>query len=156
MSMYNMLFGVNPFSKVYLEMLGLDFEKVPRFRDTFLDEENNQLYLVVYTRTGGGNREYYVEENNYMKNNPYYAFDRDDDFDSTYAYFFFNLPESAKEAINDIARIDHNLPPADKWKRMFKAMEKGDQSDPQFKRALEVGDKLFGDIKKALDNEQSK
>ena len=55
MSLYNMLFGVNPAAPILLAMLDTTQDKIPRFRDIYIKDE----YIVIHTRTGGGNREYY-------------------------------------------------------------------------------------------------
>lgn len=52
MSLYNMLFGVNPASGVILATLGLKPDEVGRFRDCFISDGQ----IAVYTRNGGGNR----------------------------------------------------------------------------------------------------
>jgi hypothetical protein len=51
--MYNMLFGSNKAAPVLLAVLGITADRVPRYRDCFIDGEN----IVIHTRTGGGNRE---------------------------------------------------------------------------------------------------
>ena len=53
MSLYNMLFGVNPLASACLFALGLRPQEVGRFRDAFI--ENGEI--VVLTRNGGGNRD---------------------------------------------------------------------------------------------------
>lgn len=112
MSLYNMLFGVNPLTKDVLSALKLDSETIPRFRDAYFDHVENRL--VVFTRTGGGNRDYYensIEEdyegptNLDLKNHPNYLTDEDDDFDSTYAYFYFSIPEESKYHFEEIKKI---------------------------------------------------
>ena len=88
MSLYNMIFGKNPSEKEILALLGLTELDVERFRECWIDERTRRI--VIMTRTGGGNREYYRNEK--LTSNPYYIDDHDDDFDSTYAYYEFAIP----------------------------------------------------------------
>jgi len=89
MSLYNILFGKNPDTKDILAAIGLEEWKIERFRDCWIDEEKNQI--CVLTRTGGLNREDY--SNIALTSNKYYLYDEDDDFDNTYATYYFSIPE---------------------------------------------------------------
>lgn len=102
MSMYNLLFGQNPNSDVILAILGLKENDVERFRDCGFDE--NGIY--VYTRTGGGNREDY--SNDVLTSNPYYLNDEDDDFDCTYATYYFKIPDEIKEDVEKFKEVRKN------------------------------------------------
>lgn len=51
---------------------------------------------LFHTRTGGGNREYHEEENEELTKIPGYLYGEDDDFDSTYANFYYSYPEEFK------------------------------------------------------------
>lgn len=57
MSLYNMVFGSNPASRIILATLGLSPDTVGRFRDCFISEGA----IAVYTRNGGGNRDCWHE-----------------------------------------------------------------------------------------------
>lgn len=89
MSLYNMLFGKNPQTNDILNIIGLNEGVIERFRDCWVDEEKDEI--CVLTRTGGGNREYYQNEE--LISSPYYKYDEDDDFDSTYALYHFIIPK---------------------------------------------------------------
>lgn len=141
MSIYGMLFKMNNATPVLLAMLGLKEEDVPRLRDCYIDGEK----IVIYTRTGGGNRDYYDSEescranypeyfdgkdnptgpwNSTLTANPYFLYDEDSDFDSTYAYFYFKVP---KEYVADLAALAENSDihkPSEKWQMLFKGMAK--------------------------------
>lgn len=112
MSLYNMIFGVNPLAGVVLKALNLEQDNIPRLRDAYYDCDDD--VLVVFTRTGGGNREYYetcIEEdydgptNLDLQNHSHYLRDEDDDFDSTYAYFYFSVPDESRELFNEIRKL---------------------------------------------------
>jgi hypothetical protein len=108
-----MVFGVNPLSDVILSALGLSHGDIPRFRDCFV--ANGQI--VVYTRMGGGNRghwdSYEGDEKTTECTCPGCRAERlrqhslcqgyvDDDFDSTYATFYFEIPEKYKEVLSQM------------------------------------------------------
>ena len=93
MSLYNTLFGKNPDTADILSALSLSEASIQRFRDCWIDEDNNRI--VIYTRTGGNNREYFPNEA--LTSHPLYLYDEDDDFDNTYASYYFSLP-SRKES----------------------------------------------------------
>lgn len=102
MSLYNMLFGVEPTADIALKMLGVGPHDVPRFRDAYFkwaDNTQTDPVIVIHTRTGGGNREAYRSENDRLTALVGYRYDRDDNFDSTYADFFFSVPEAEREGV---------------------------------------------------------
>lgn len=98
MSLYNMLNGNHPLTAQLLGVLGFTNEtaqQIPRYRDIFLFDD----CIKILTRTGGGNREAYVEQNEWLASLPGYVRDYDDPFDSTFAWWVFDLPEKQKEAL---------------------------------------------------------
>lgn len=104
MSLYNLLFGKNPSTEIILALIGLKENDVQRFRDCGIDFENKQIF--IYTRTGGGNRWDYPNEK--LTSNPYYIYDEDDDFDSTYATYYFKFPPEIEEDINNLQNLSEN------------------------------------------------
>ncbi len=95
MSLYNMLFGTNEEAPVLLGMLSVNKEYFSRFRDVELIESGTKIR--VFTRLGGGNREEYKENWDKIRKHELYLKDYDDEFDTTYAYIEFNIPEQYKE-----------------------------------------------------------
>lgn len=88
-----MMYGVNPAAFLVLPMLGRHASEYPRFRDCFLNEEKQ---IVVLTRVGGNNRNCgYGEEVLYK--DPNFVKTYDDEFDSTYGYYVFNVPKEWKD-----------------------------------------------------------
>lgn len=115
--MYNMLFGRNILAECLLITINMTPGDFPRYRDTWLDEdkdeeengkENKEYNLVVLTRTGGGNRDEYEEDNEALTFNEHYLYDNDADFDSTYAEFYFRIPNIFNEDIKKIKNNDLN------------------------------------------------
>lgn len=144
MSLYNMLFGVNAAAPVLLAMLGIDPDDVPRFRDCYLDEEKN---IVIYTRTGGGNRPYYENAESYkaksgeepdgrcwnddLRKLPGFIDDCDDDFDCTYAYFKFKVPEKFAHLIE---KLPEGVDPAKRWQETLDNLRTATPDDPVLKK----------------------
>ncbi len=143
MSLYNMLFGFNQMAPTLLKVLNFSTFDIPRFRDCFLKDGK----IVIYTRTGGGNRDYYESkdscEENYpeyfvhgsdheetpcgpwnsdLRASPYYISDEDDDFDATYAYFYFSIPDEFKEDLKSLEENNENHFPSEKWKALLESM----------------------------------
>lgn len=109
MSMYNIVVGHDPAAKVVVAVLqeaGLDVNTIPRFRDAYVipagDRGHNSTKLVILTRTGGGNRTDYQDENDALTRHGLYVSDHDDDFDPTYAHFLYDVPESRRDAIEEL------------------------------------------------------
>lgn len=124
MSFYHMLFGVQNVAPVALAMLNIEHSAVPRFRDAWFDwadDAKTDPVIVIHTRTGGGNRDDYEDENRKLTELAGYRFDRDDDFDCTYADFFYDVPEAAREAV--VTYLNRCGPPASMQERFEKAME---------------------------------
>jgi len=109
--MYNILFGRNPHAKLILATLGLTEKDIGRFRDAFVSEGK----IAIYTRLGGNNRqcwcaneeehqqgwcgETYVKR---LQSHPNYLYDEDDDFDNTYATFYFSLPPKYEAILREM------------------------------------------------------
>ena len=100
MSLYNMMNGVNWTAFLCLPVLGKHPDEYPRFRDSFVGIEGRPEFdgkIVLLTRTGGNNREDYQDEIDEMYSMPTFIADFDDDFDNTYAYWVFDIPEEWKK-----------------------------------------------------------
>lgn len=103
--LYNMLFGYNPAAKIVLTML--EFEnpgEVGRFRDAYFQKNavDGEICGVVLTRMGGGNRPDYPAEIGALREHPDYRFDQDCSGDSTYAEFWFRIPEEVRDGMPEV------------------------------------------------------
>lgn len=146
MSLYNMLFGVNDMAQVLLKCLNFNASDIPRFRDCYLEKDR----IVIHTRTGGGNRDCYDSlescKENYpeyfdgtddpkgpwnsdLQKHPLYLSDEDDDFDSTYANFYFKFPEEFKSDLEAISEKREDLKPSDKWTILLEGMKGNSKSE---------------------------
>lgn len=99
MSLYNLLFGMNPKADLLLAVIGLRKNDIERFRDVSASDDG--AAISVYTRTGGGNREGYP--NLTMRKLPSWQGSADDDFDSTYCTDTYKVPA---EFIEDVKALD--------------------------------------------------
>lgn len=111
--LYNMLFGYNLFAGFLLTVLELDYDKVPRFRDCFLNKAGTEI--IVFTRVGGGNRADYEEGITMMRQVPGYLRDEDDHYDNTYAAFFYGVPEDYKEHCLAIVEMGGGVDMKARW-----------------------------------------
>ena len=102
MSLYNTLFGINKEMPVLLGMLAVNTEYFGRFRDVELIKSGS--VIQVFTRTGGDNREDYKENWEKIRKHELYIGDYDDDFDNTYAYIEFKVPERYKDTAKKMFR----------------------------------------------------
>lgn len=133
MSLYNMMNGYTQSVFFILPMLGKHPNEYPRFRDCYAIVPNKPEYdhhIFVYTRTGGGNRDFYTDIdtcklnypedfngdeppegpwNTVMTDHPNYVTDYDDEFDRTYAYWVFSVPEQWEDDYNKVISGDKSL-----------------------------------------------
>lgn len=149
MSLYNLVHGENPFSRILLAILGLDRDQIPRYRDCWFTGSE----IAVHTRTGGGNREYYEDKESCRANYPEcfngeknppgpwnsdlrkiesFLRDEDDDYDPTYATFYYSVPETILKELQ--ALNISSTPASERWQTFFDRMEKADTTDPNIAR----------------------
>lgn len=115
--LYNALFGQHSKAEDLLKVIGIPQADIPRYRSCFWDGE----HIVIHTRTGGGNRDDYEEQNNHLTTFAGYVRDEDDDFDCTYANFYYKPPAEALEALKS---MPPDMAPADQWQALFAAMKR--------------------------------
>jgi len=141
MSLYNMLFGINEEMPVLLGMIGVNTEYFDRFRDVDLIEDGTKIRVM--TRLGGGNREYYEETWAKIRSHELYITDYDDDFDCTYAFIEYNIPEKFKITAKKMFKGE----PIPFEKRFNKELEEMNKPGTEaYKRADEIAKKIVGAI----------
>lgn len=143
MSLYNQLFGTNEDAPVLLGMLGVNKEFFDRFRDVFLCNDGNSI--KVYTRTGGENRKEHQGNWEKIRNHNLYIRDYDDDFDETYAYIEFNIPEKYKKTAKKMFRGEP-ITINEKFKKECEEMSV--PGSDAYKRAEKIAEQIMG----AIDN----
>lgn len=89
-----------------------------RFRDIYLNRDGTKI--ILYTRNGGGNREYYEYVFELLRKHPNYLTDYDDDFDNTYAYIEFSVPEAYQDLCRSLSTGENPQTVAEKFNNLFK------------------------------------
>lgn len=117
MSLYNMVFGMNPDSDKLLEVLGKEKADFGRFRNVYIADG----YIVVHTRCGGGNRDDYEEVFSEMEDHPWFSHEADCDFDYTYADFFFKLPDE-DQLLVALQGLDQGAKPDLQWESLMSTL----------------------------------
>lgn len=107
----------------------------------YLNDDKSKILL--YTRNGGGNRESYFYIFDILRKHPNYIRDYDDDFDSTYAYIEFSIPDQYKELIKELPGESQS--PSEKFQNMLSDLQ-GNKDTPETRAAMELGKKIFGEI----------
>lgn len=108
MGLYNIIHGSNKYSEIILQVLNLELDEVARFRDAWIEDDK----IIIYNRCGAGNKndrklnktgcpEYW----NQIRDHSLYIKDYEDDFDSTYTYTEFKIPEEYKNVIEKIKKL---------------------------------------------------
>lgn len=144
MSLYNNLFGVNPYAILLLGILGTNYRLVPRFRDVYVKDGE----IVLYTRTGGGNRDYYDfcegPSNADLRQLSGYLRDEDDPHDPTFAHFYYAVPERHRSVVTEIAEATVDRPvPTEMWLKLFHDLDHSNDT-PETARAKEIGRQIIG------------
>lgn len=170
MSLYNVLHGRNPFGGLYLTMLGLKPDEVPRLRDVHLAGNEGNRMIAVYTRMGGGNRGHWgfstdnapgpecdcngCRANHVLGGHPLYLYDEDDDFDSTYATYYFKVPERYADKVEEMVEFPAQTDdPEENMRRLIDKLREGEEDDAEVEAAKEAMQPLMEDIKSALEGD---
>lgn len=158
MSLYNLLHGHNPAAPLLLAMIDMDQPNGKwhsgRFRDVYLNEDGTRI--ILYTRNGGGNRQHWYDDvepgaacgcpgctiKYHLPLHPNFLFDRDDDFDCTYAYIEFSVPEQFLSITKSLSTGEPPKTIAEKFEATIQELKSMDaaavESDPRFKPVAEV------------------
>ena len=138
MSFYNKLFDMNKDYAPLLGMLGVNKDFFSRFRD--IELTTNGTVIRVFTRLGGGNIKGYQETWNKIKKHELYIKDYDDEFDNTYAYIEFDIPDKFKQTAKKMFKGEP-ISFKEKFEKELEDMQKpGTES---YNRAKEIADKLI-------------
>lgn len=128
-----MIFGTNSLAEILLAALEFDLAMIPRLRDAYVvadPDGSDDVRILIYTRTGGGNRAYYDSRNEDNPDGPWnstlrehicYLKDEDDNFDSTYAKFYYRLPDVLVPH-TDSLRLMLQSSPEDRWKAVMEML----------------------------------
>ncbi len=140
--LYNMLFGRQRSAGLALAMLGKSERDFMRFRDAWIEKDDDSTARVaVYTRMGGGNREHgdqgpctgevdtdpedpcwgcWVDG---VADWPGFIGADDDDFDCTYRTFYFAVPDEYAGVVAGLSASGEVSPfpvdMGDRWKTLL-------------------------------------
>ena len=137
-----------------LTMLGTPVVK--RYRDSWVEKgSDGEPVIAIYTRQGGGNRECYCDTENCepvasqhtpegcnaacneaLAAHPLYLRDADDDFDRTYATFYFSVPPEFRDALAASAGDPRNM--SEVWQAAIDRIGKGEMHPAE----VALGDQL--------------
>jgi hypothetical protein len=106
---------------------------VGRFRDIWVENHDGEPVIAIYTRNGGPNREDQAEAIESMRSNPLYLRDADDEFDSTYATFYFRAPERYRDMLAGIMQEPVDM--SAKWREAIEAVKTMSKADFKALRA---------------------
>lgn len=124
MSLYNMVHGENAAGPALVSLLqSVQPFEVGRYRDAWVEVDGDKPVIRVHTRNGGGNRESYEYAIEAMQGHPWYLRDEDDDFDCTYADFYFAVDLVAIEPDTARAIVALAQPPVDVGARWQAAID---------------------------------
>lgn len=94
---------------------------VGRFRDAWVEKgDDGEPVIAIYTRNGGGNREDYEGVIADLQDHSLYLRDADDDFDRTYATFYFRTPDELREEFRAIASEPVDM--SERWQATIAAL----------------------------------
>lgn len=143
MSLYNALFGSNPLGQALVALVQQAHPtEIGRYRDAWVEAHGDDLLIRVHTRNGGGNRECWGCDdepctcgvpvaNDQMQAHPWYVRDADDDYDPTYADFYFRPdlasidPEIARSLV---AMADAPVDVSARWSALIAGLSAGGES----------------------------
>ena len=103
------------------------------------------VILECIQEHGGENRKDFKENWVIIKRNPLYIKDFDDEFDETYAYIDFNIPEKYKETAKKMY-IKEPLTVHELFEKECEEMKI--EGSPAFHRALKIADRIMNEIDK--------
>lgn len=105
-----------------------------RFRDAWVerDETSGDPIIAIYTRNGGGNRECWCDDGDTpgsctgcrgeaFAQHPLHLRNADDDFDCTYATYYFAVPDEHRQRLLDVAQ-DH-VDTSARWLELIAGLE---------------------------------
>ena len=139
MSLYNRLFGENEEAHILLGFVGLNKGIFMRYRDCYLNPEGT--IVTVISRTGGDNRKDYRQSFTDIRRNENYIRDYDYDFDNTYCYFEFRVPDKYKYTAERMAPKENRISVGEMFKKEVE--EANIPGSPAEKRQKEIAETIF-------------
>ncbi len=123
--MYEMTCQINPDAGRILDLIGIDpvfLLEEARLRDVYLSKDKTKV--ILFTRIGGGNREFYTPAIKKLRNFKGYIKDYDDEFDSTYASFEYQIPSNKLPYVVAFLASSDTTTGSEKIQKSLKDLEK--------------------------------
>jgi hypothetical protein len=158
--LYNMLMGNNPFIPYLFACIEVSQENADqyplgRFRDMWVDDEGEHIWMLTRNCPGGfETQEAFEEVDNAWRSHPNFI-KYEPDEDHTYAYYVFSVPEKASNAAKQIVEATDRMKPMDRYRHAMEQMGKGEKN-AQTEHMKKVGDQLFKPIMDAIEGNESK
>lgn len=146
MSLYNLVHGTNPLAPALLAMLNVKVDEIPRFRDCYFRDD----HVIIYTRTGGANRSGYEAGNKFLTLVDGYVKDEDDSFDSTYALFYYRVPEAYHLLMDKLRSMAMTETQEERWQAVFQRINDNAAGDPMVARMTAAFHPIFAKIESSL------
>lgn len=131
MSLYQMVFADGEDGLPLLGSLGFKSTgDVGRYRSSWIERgDDGKPRIAIYTRNGGGNRESYEVTIKKLQNHKNYLSDSDDDFDCTYATFYFSVPDNLKAILDKevpdwLEKLQEKVDMSERWKKAIDSIGK--------------------------------
>jgi len=126
-SLYELVVGQNPYSKMALAILNMDQNQIVRYRDATLIRPQNKAEgwkIAILTRTGGPNRTHFDETA--LRDHKLFMFTEDLPKDESYAIFHFSFPEELQGLGNWIlaTELKEGDERVDAWVSLFNKLNR--------------------------------
>lgn len=151
MSLYNAIFGGQDSAAVVVKILEeTHTEPVKGFvrsRAGMVEAEDGKPVLRLHTRSGGGNRECYCDDygegedghddacialgNDWLTEHPWHSHNEDDDFDMTYADFYFKVPADYEHFDLLEAAVTPHVDMSERWQAAIDALTTKEEPNGQ-------------------------
>ena len=145
MSLYNALHGCNRNAAVALAMLNLRHKDTGRFRDAWIEKDGK--HIVILTRNKNGDYQSVLDK---LAGHPNYVRDWNDDFDSTYTYMRFTIPEKYLELAEQLKPFDDVPSLRERTEMLFKGIEESFTKEEE-----DIVQKIKNTIAEAMQKEKT-
>lgn len=142
MTLYNLVFGMNPAADLIVALLGWTKMDVPRFRDAWVEKAGDGYEIRIHTRMGGDNAghwDFSTDDDQagpeclcpgcvmdyQVFQHPQYLRHADDEFDNTYRDVWFRVSPEATELAGMLVEPEKVDVPV-RWVKELEAMERGE------------------------------
>jgi len=152
--LYNMVMGRNPALGHLLVMVGIDsdgkFERAGRVRDGWITEDAKTI--GIFHRNYGEDGQ---DANDFAASLPGYRELAYDNFDGTYGWWLFDVPEEHCDLAERLAELTDNTNCMDRYKALIKDLEKGVKNE-MTDQAVKAGERIAESLMKSFEDGKSR